>query len=134
MGCNCGASAGIDEILQARQAFLGGESIPDMLATQIGDGMARLKFIGAQQGSIPFGGLGRTPSGAVYMGGNNMTDQYKEVPAEDVQWLLNTGQWEAVIQRAPVDLNTPPVKIKLPKATRKPGQDVDPKPADADPA
>lgn len=97
--------------------------------------MARLKYIGDKQGSIPFGGPGRTPSGQVYMGGYNLTDQYKEVPMEDVQWLINTGQWEQVIQRQPVDLQTPPVKIKLPTSRRKAGSDVpDERPAEPDAA
>lgn len=125
MGCGCGQS-GVQDILNARQEFLGLDPLA-MLAADTGDNMARLKFIGPQQGSIPFGGPGRTPSGAVYWGGNNLTDLYKEVPMEDVQWLLNTGQWEVVVQRQAVDLQTPPVKIKLPTAKRKPGQDADPK-------
>ncbi len=136
MGCNCGQN-GIQELLNARQELLGIDPL-EMLAAETGDTMARLKFVGDQQGSIPFGGLGRTPSGAVYMGGNNITDLYKEVPQEDVAWLLSTGKWEQVVTRQAVDLQTPPVKIKLPTAAkRKPGQDADPKleqPADADPA
>lgn len=135
MGCGCGQN-NLQEIIELRQALLG-DSIPEQLAVDSGDTMARLKFVGPQQGSIPFGGPGRTPSGAVYLGGNNLTDQYKEVPLEDVAWLLSTGAWEQVLQRQPVALDTPPVKIKLPTKARKPGQDADPKseqPAEPDAA
>ena len=89
--------------------------------------MARLMFTGEQTGGIPFGGPGRTPSGAVYYGGNNLSNKYLEVPAEDVQWLLNTGLFEVVVQRQAVNLDVPAPKVmKLPTPVkRKAGTDVD---------
>lgn len=125
MGCGCNQNS-IEDILSARRTVLGEEAL-----TEIGDGMARLKYIGDKQGAVPFGGLGRTPSGAVYWGANSISHQYVEAPAEDVGWLVSTGQWEPVATRQPVDLQVPPAKVKLPTVKRKPGTDVDLAPADA---
>lgn len=129
MGCGCNQN-GIEDILAARRLVQGEEVAAD-LAAELGDGMARMAYIGDKQGAVPFGGLGRTPSGAVYWGANTLSQKYAEVPGEDVQWLLNTGQWEVVATRQPVDLQVPPTKVKLPTAKRKPGTDVDLAPADA---
>lgn len=89
--------------------------------------MVKLVFVGPQIGSIPFGGLGITPSGAVYYGGNNSSDKYKLVPDEDVEWLLRTGAWERVQEKVQYDLSTPPARVKLgiPSKQRKAGSDVD---------
>lgn len=119
----CCNGSGIDVLLEAKRLLDLGPSI----LGDTGENMVKLMFIGPQLGSVAFGGLGITPSGGIYFGGNNSSGKYIMVPEEDVQWLLNTGAWEKVADKVAYNLETPPAKVKLaaPKATRKAGSDVD---------
>lgn len=125
---SCCNGSGIDALLEAKRILEQGPSI----LGETGVGMVKLVFVGPQIGSIPFGGLGITPSGAVYYGGNNSSDKYKMVPEEDVEWLLRTGAWERVVEKVEYSLSVPAAKVKLaPPKAKKVVEDV---PADADAA
>ena len=119
----CCNGSGLDALLEAKRLLDLGSDI----LGEPGDNMVKLQFVGPQTGSIPFGGLGIMPSGAIYYGGNNSSDKYKLVADEDVDWLLRTGAWERVQEKVQYDLSVPPTRVKLaaPKQGRKAGTDVD---------
>lgn len=72
----------------------GGNGMPDNLAP----GKVRMEFIGPTVGAITYGGVGVTPSGRSYRGGNNMMHRFVDADEKDVNWLEGLGVWRAVMR------------------------------------
>ena len=90
----CGGNG--DAILSAKAALSG------MVIDVLPKGTARLEYTGDRVGSISFFGKG----GREYRGGNNDEDRYITAHADDVERLVNSGQWR-IVQAGIVDDTEP---------------------------
>lgn len=53
---------------------------------------ARMEFTGTRLGAVQFKG----PSGAVYRGSANLAERFENVKAEDITFMLQSGEWRVV--------------------------------------
>lgn len=59
----------------------------------------RIQFIGAATASQTYGGPGIVPSGRRYRGANNPLERNVDADPRDVDWLVNSGDWQKVAAR-----------------------------------
>jgi len=83
-------------------------------ALKIGGGHMRLEYVGDRIGAVTFNGN----EGRTYRGGNSALHRYAEVHEDDVQKLLASGSWRAVMARPapPVSASVQPPAPPVPEA------------------